>query len=145
MPCQVPELKCPFRDRDCRLHLGHRASEMRRHIIGAFVVVAVTRRVFRGEPGEKRRKVVLHLRRVVLLDQQRGRGMRDEDRQQPAYNPLTGNPSRNLAGYVSCGAVATDTRHCVICMLFSSAFRIRQVRPFPGPAGRLILVVNREG
>src|SRR5215208_1862760 len=86
------ELEPAFGDRDRQLHLGQRRLEMRRHVVRPLVVVAIAGRVFGGQPAQERVEVAQHVRRVILLYQQRRRGVDDEHGQQAAPDALSLGP-----------------------------------------------------
>jgi len=79
IPCQGAELDLASADRDRQLQLGQRALQMRRHIVGPLIVVAVEGRLLGRQPRQKGGEVAQDVGRIVLLDQQRGRGVRDKD------------------------------------------------------------------
>ena len=68
----------PIHHRHIELHLRERGLEMRRHVVGAFVVVVVEPLALGGQFIEEMLEIAAHGRRGVLLDQQRGRGVTAE-------------------------------------------------------------------
>src|SRR5215471_3803286 len=71
---------------------------MRWHVVGPLVVVAIKGDILRHQPSEKHVKITQHVRRSVLLDQQRGRGVLEVDRQEPEPNVLAFDPARDFGG-----------------------------------------------
>src|SRR5437868_4191617 len=64
--------------------LGERRSHVRRHVVGTFGGVYEERVSVLHETGEERLEVAQHVRIGVLLDQQAGRGVAYEEREQAA-------------------------------------------------------------
>src|ERR1700740_448813 len=85
-PLPHAELKPAISDRDRQLNLGQGAFDVRRHIVGALVVVAIEGDILRHQPVQKGVEIAQHVRRGVLLDQQRSRGVLEVDGQQPEGN-----------------------------------------------------------
>src|SRR5579883_651839 len=73
---------------------------MCRHVVGAFIVVAPARRVLGRESAQEIRQIGSNLGRRVFLDQERGRSVPDEQRQQPGLDPLFGYPGGRLSRHV---------------------------------------------
>jgi hypothetical protein len=92
------ERRLAIDDRDGQLHLRQRRAQMRRHVIGPFVVVCIARGIFGRELLEKGLQIGPHLPGRVLLDQQRRRGVPAEYGEQPGSQRLTGHPTADLPG-----------------------------------------------
>ena len=71
---------------------------MRRHVVGAFRRVAIERRIFTDQAGEKGFKIALHVGVGIFLDRQSRRGMAPERRPHAGRNILIGDPATDLAG-----------------------------------------------
>ena len=73
---------------------------MSRHIVGAFILVGVGVRVFRGEPDEISFEVASCVGRGIFLDQERGRGVAAEDGKETRIQPLQLDPGFDQASDV---------------------------------------------
>src|SRR6516165_3786710 len=90
------ELDAPVGNRDRQLGLGQGTLDVRRHVVGPFVVVAIEGDILRYEPPQKCLEIAQHLRRRVLLDQQRSRGVRDVDGKEAERDGLALDPAGDL-------------------------------------------------
>ena len=78
--------------------LGERGLDVGRHVVRAFRAVAVERRVLGHELVQEGFQIALDVRIGVLLDDQRGRGVAQEQGEQPLAQGLGGEPGGDLAG-----------------------------------------------
>ena len=68
-------------DRHRNLDLCQGSTQVRRHVVQAFLLVAVQATAFRRQPHKERFQVGLHLRVGICLHQQRSRRVPAPDRQ----------------------------------------------------------------
>src|SRR5579875_1068176 len=94
-PLPGAELQPPLGERDHQLGRQQRALDMRRPVVRPLVVLAIETRLLGKQAAQKGIESVAYLGRGVLLDQQRGRSVRQIDRQQPVGEPLDLEPVRN--------------------------------------------------
>ena len=99
------------------LDLSERRSQMRGHIVGAFVVVVVEVRVLRCDSLEECFQIRTYFRRGVLLDQQRRRCVGTEDRHQPVGNGLIAQPGLHCARDIDQAAARRAYRQESGCLL----------------------------
>lgn len=104
-----PKRQLTIRDRDRQAYGHHRGFDMRWHIVRSLVGMGqIGHARVRGgwnQPLEKRRQIRLNLRIGVLLDQQTGRRMPDEQRQHPG---TLNRPSHLVSEFVQSLAVCLD-------------------------------------
>src|SRR5688500_13883243 len=92
------EHELPVHDRNAQVHLGQGRLQMRRHVVGTFVVVLIESRTLRRELIEELLQVATHGRRRVLLDDE-GRGsVPAEQRQQSGTYVLLRHPRTHVVG-----------------------------------------------
>lgn len=68
LPCT--EKKPPVFDGDRELSRQQGGTDMRGHVVGSFVVVAIAAASLRHERAKEVGKIALHLRRGILLDEE---------------------------------------------------------------------------
>ena len=95
------ELEPAVADRDRQLRLGQRTLDVRRHVVGPLVVVAVEAHILRHDPAQKGVEVVAHVGRRIFLDQERGRGVLDVDGKQTASRGFGVRPNRAISAVIS--------------------------------------------
>src|SRR6516162_1829038 len=100
------ELDAPVGHRDRQLGLSQGTLDVRRHVVGPLVVVAIEGDILRYEPPQKCLEIAQHIRRRVFLDQQRSRGVRDVDGKEAERDRLALDPAgdlgRNLLDLARC-------------------------------------------
>ena len=90
---ELAEAELPVEERDAERGLGERRLDVRRHVVGPLGVVLVAHPwlvAVGDKAGEEALQVGPHGGIGVLLDDQAGRGVADEDRAQP--RPQAGAP-----------------------------------------------------
>lgn len=100
-----------------QLNLSERSSQVRRHIVGAFVVVVVEIRVFRGDSLEECFQIRTYFRRGVLLYEKRRRCVGTKDRHQPVGNGLIAQPGLHCARDIDQAAARRAYRQESGCLL----------------------------
>jgi hypothetical protein len=102
---------------DRQLDLRERRSQVRRHIVGAFVVVIVEARVLRCDSLEECFQVRTYFRRGVLLDEKGSRCVGTEYRHQSVTNGLISQPGLHGARDVDQAAARRAYRQESACLL----------------------------
>src|SRR5215472_12700040 len=97
-PLPDAELQPPLGNGNGQLGLRQCALDVRRHIVRSLVIVPVEGDVFGNDPLQKGVEIAPDVGRRILLDQQRGRSVRDVQAKQPGRDPLALGPSRHLSG-----------------------------------------------
>src|SRR5215472_9849905 len=97
-PLPGAELQPPVGNRNGQLGLRQCALDVGRHIVRPLVIVPVEGDVFGDDPLQKGVEIVPDVGRHILLDQQRGRSVRDVEAQQPGRDLLALGPARHLGG-----------------------------------------------
>ncbi len=87
-------------DWNSELRMRQDAFDVSWHVIRPLGDMAVQGSVFRNKPCEEILNVALYAIIDVLLDQDRGRRVADEDSQQPLADGLIGEPSGDFIGHL---------------------------------------------
>src|SRR5437867_5929897 len=88
----------PIDEWNRNLGLRKRSANMRGHVVCSLRIVPIERLIIRRQARQERVEIRQHIRVGVLLDQQRGRGMANEEGEQPGGQPLPFCPSPHLVG-----------------------------------------------
>jgi hypothetical protein len=91
------ERRLAVHDRNRQLNLRQRRAQMRRHVVGAFVIVLITSLLFRRQLLEECFQIGAHFPGRILLNEQRRRGVLAENGEQPSGDILRAHPATNLA------------------------------------------------
>ena len=83
-------------DRNGQLHAAQRSADVRGHIVGAFVPVAVSPRLLRRQAVEERFEIGANAPGRVLLNEQPGRGVPAEQGQEPGPQLVGPQPIDDL-------------------------------------------------
>src|SRR5688572_28311314 len=104
-----PERELAVDDRDRELRRGERGADVGGHVVGPLGGVAIEALVLGHELPEERVEVAEHVRVGVLLHDERGRGVPNEDGEKPGRHLLAVDPRSQLARYVvEAGAARPD-------------------------------------
>ena len=68
-PLPSPELQSPVGDGYGQLSLRQGALDVRRHVVGALVVMPVKHDIFGDNPTQKSIEIASHVGRIIFLDQ----------------------------------------------------------------------------
>src|SRR5271166_3870148 len=91
-PLPRSERETAVDQRDRQVGRRQRRPDVRRHIIGAFIVMGVAMRVLRRDAFEKRLEIRADLRRGVLLDEKGGRRVPAEQGDQSCFQLVPPDP-----------------------------------------------------
>jgi hypothetical protein len=92
------EHEASVRERNRQLRRQQRGANMRRHIVGSFIGVAIAPRLLGGERAQEILEIGADLGRRILLDEQRSGGMAQIEGEKPRRHALRRDPAGDGCG-----------------------------------------------